>query len=162
RPDFLEQTRTLGKRRLCQRMHLGVRTPQQALRRARQVGGCCAGFKLALASLPAGLGMALMICGCGGRAPPHAPSEPPLGVLKVRAADVSLVSGESKQLTATGTFIDGSTQDLSTAVAWSSASTQVAMVSSTGLVTAKGAGLAAIAATSGTISAQASVNVTYQ
>ena len=113
-------------------------------------------------SLLAGLGMALMICGCGGNASSNGVSEPSLVSLSVSPSNLSVFTGESKQLTATGTFSDESTQNLSTAVAWSSANTQVAMVSSTGLVTAQGGGLAAITATSGSISAQASVSVTYQ
>src|SRR5215470_2868218 len=143
-------------------MHIGVRTPQQAVGRTRQVRPFCTGFELPLASLLAGLGMALLICGCGGNASSNGASEPSLVSLSVSPSNLSLFTGESKQLTATGTFSDGSTQNLSTAVAWSSANTQVATVSSTGLVTAQGGGLAAIAATSGTISAQATVSVTYQ
>ena len=50
-------------------MYIGVRTPQQAGGRARQVRRSCAGFELTLVSLLAGLGMALLIFGCGGSAP---------------------------------------------------------------------------------------------
>ncbi len=56
--------------------------------------------------------------------------------------------GETSQLTATGTFTNGTTQNLtSTCTVWASDNVTVATVSGSGLVTAQGSGAAVIATT---------------
>lgn len=54
--------------------------------------------------------------------------------------------GSDLQLTATGTFDNGSTADISDSVSWSSADTSIASVSETGLVTGTGVGQTTITA----------------
>ena len=77
---------------------------------------------------------------------------------------VSLAKGTSQQLTATGTFTDQSTQDLTRLVSWTSSDSTIAAVSnapgSRGLVTGTGAGSAAITAGLAGITGSASVMVT--
>jgi hypothetical protein len=57
--------------------------------------------------------------------------------------------GTTKQLTATGTFDDGSTQDLTNSAAWSSANSSVASIGPAGLAAANSVGSTSISATSG-------------
>jgi uncharacterized repeat protein (TIGR03803 family) len=59
----------------------------------------------------------------------------------------SIALGSRQQFTATGTFSDNSTQDLSADLTWTSSSTAVATVSSSGLVSTLGTGTATIIAT---------------
>src|SRR5207302_10623587 len=72
----------------------------------------------------------------------------------------SISKGETQQFVATGTYSDGSTQNLTSVVSWSSSQPGVATVSTTGLATGVGAGAAVIAATSGTVSGSTTLTVT--
>jgi hypothetical protein len=68
--------------------------------------------------------------------------------------------GASQQLTATGTFADGSTQDVTTAANWTSDTPSVATVGpSTGLATGVSAGSATITAAIGSITATTPLSV---
>ena len=58
--------------------------------------------------------------------------------------------GQTHQFTATGTFSDGTTPDLSTTVSWTSSDATVATISSTGLATALVVGTTIITATGAT------------
>jgi hypothetical protein len=60
-----------------------------------------------------------------------------------------IVVGEALQFTATGTFEDSATQDITSSVQWKSSDAGVASIDSTGLVTALSAGTTTITATSG-------------
>jgi uncharacterized protein YjdB len=80
--------------------------------------------------------------------------------LAVTPANSTLAKNATQQFTATGTFSDGSTQNLSSSVTWSSSSTAVASISSSGLVTAVGAGPSTIQAVSGSISGSTGLTVT--
>ena len=76
----------------------------------------------------------------------------------------SIANGTSLQLTATGTFSDRTTQNLTASVSWTSSDPANAVVSnaegSEGLVTGTGVGSARITATQGGVSGTASVTVT--
>ncbi|MBV9073275.1 MAG: Ig-like domain-containing protein [Acidobacteria bacterium] len=85
---------------------------------------------------------------------------PVLLSLAVTPANISLAKGGSQQYAATGTFSDGSTQDVSASVTWSSSNTSVAGISSTGLASALGVGNTTIAAASGQINGTTNLNVT--
>jgi uncharacterized protein YjdB len=78
--------------------------------------------------------------------------------------DSSIAKGTTVQLTATGTFSDGTTQDLTTQASWTSGNAAIAEVSSVagseGLLTGVGAGTATITATINTVSASTSATVT--
>jgi trimeric autotransporter adhesin len=69
-----------------------------------------------------------------------------LSSIAISPTTPSISVGQTQQLRATGTFSDGSTQDLTLFAAWSSDTATVAVVDSSGLVTAAGAGSANITA----------------
>ena len=79
-------------------------------------------------------------------------------------ANLSLANGTSGQFTATGTYTDNSTQNLTTAVIWSSSDAGVAAVSnatgSNGFATALGQGAATIGAAFAGVSGSTTLNVT--
>ena len=86
-----------------------------------------------------------------------------LVALSIAPSGATLAIGANKQLTATGTFSDGSTHDLTSAVTWSPSTGGIATVSNTegaiGLATAVGAGVVTVIATEGAISASTSLYV---
>lgn len=67
--------------------------------------------------------------------------------------------GKTKQLTATGSYSDGSTQDLTAQVSWQSSDPAKATVSTTGLVSGLSYGSTTVKATLGSISGSTLVNV---
>src|SRR5208282_6033908 len=71
----------------------------------------------------------------------------------------TLLPGATQQMTATGTYQGGGTQNITTQATWTSTNTSVATVSSTGIVTAQGAGSTTITATLSGISGSTTVMV---
>jgi hypothetical protein len=71
----------------------------------------------------------------------------------------SIALGTTQQFTATGTYTDGSTQDLSSAAAWSSSDTAIFTVNTTGLAVSVAIGTATITATANGISGSTSLTV---
>ena len=84
---------------------------------------------------------------------------PPLVGLSVTPASISIALGTSQQFTATGTYGDGSTQNLTSSVTWNSLSPAVATVTSAGLATSVSQGSTTITATTGAFNALASLSV---
>jgi hypothetical protein len=84
--------------------------------------------------------------------------------LAISPANPSIPRGTNRQFTATGTYTDGSTQNLTDTVTWSSSSTSVATISnaagSRGLATSVATGSTVITAASGAVSATTSLTVT--
>lgn len=80
--------------------------------------------------------------------------------IAVTPANFSIPPGGTAQLTATGTYSDSSTQNLTALVNWNSTNTAVATVSTSGLVTAVSAGNAGISAQLGPASGSAEATVT--
>lgn len=84
--------------------------------------------------------------------------------IAVTGTSLSIAQGTSEQLTATGTFNDGSTQNLTGSATWTSSDTTVATVSSSkptqGLTKGLTAGSAIISATSGSLTGSATLTVT--
>jgi uncharacterized protein YjdB len=85
---------------------------------------------------------------------------PTLVSLAVSPASASIALGTTVQLTATGTFTDGSTKNLTNSATWSSANTSIAAVSSVGLVTSNATGSATVTATYSGVSGSATLTVT--
>jgi hypothetical protein len=85
---------------------------------------------------------------------------PPLKSIAVTPANPSIVKGQTRQFTATGTFSDNSTQDVTSQVTWASATTSVATISGAGLASAIGAGTSTISAKLGTITGSTLLTVT--
>ena len=84
---------------------------------------------------------------------------PTLSSILIVPVSNALVPGQTRQLVATGVYSDGSSQDLTSQVSWSSSNQLIATVNASGLLTAIAAGQATITATSGSASGTASVNV---
>ena len=85
---------------------------------------------------------------------------PTLASLAITPNVSSLPVGENKQLTATGVWSDGSSQDVSQSATWSSSVGTLVGVSGSGAVTAKAVGTAMISAGFGSLSNTAMVTVT--
>jgi trimeric autotransporter adhesin len=74
---------------------------------------------------------------------------PTLSSIAVTPANPSIVKGNTQQFTATGTFSDNSTKDLTSQVTWASATPAVATITAAGLATGAGVGTSKITATLG-------------
>jgi hypothetical protein len=80
------------------------------------------------------------------------------GIL-VTLANTSIPVGNTVQLKATGTFTDGSTQDLTSSANWVSSSPAIASIRNPGVVTAVSIGATRLSAASGSIQGAADLNV---
>ena len=84
--------------------------------------------------------------------------------IEVSPADPSLAKGTTRQLIATGTYTDNSTQDLTKQVTWNVIDPSVASVSNAagtnGLITALAVGSATVSATLGSVFGTTTLNVT--
>lgn len=80
--------------------------------------------------------------------------------IAVTPANSSVIAGTTEQFTATGTYTDNSTQNLTNSVTWTTANSGVATMNAQGLATGVAAGSTTVTATSGTISGSAGLNVT--
>lgn len=86
-------------------------------------------------------------------------TKPVLTGITVGPPSPTVGQGSTLQMTATGTFDDGSTDRVSN-VSWSSSSPDIATISSSGVVTGVATGSTTITATSGSISGTVTLNVT--
>ncbi|HKM67458.1 MAG TPA: choice-of-anchor D domain-containing protein [Candidatus Acidoferrum sp.] len=80
--------------------------------------------------------------------------------IAVTPANPSILSNATLQFTATGTYSDESTQNLTSSVIWTSTSTNTAGISSSGFATAANPGTTTIVATLGNIIGQTQLTVT--
>jgi len=71
----------------------------------------------------------------------------------------TLAVGTTVQLTATGSYSDGSTQDVTSVAGWASSIGGVASIDVAGLVTARKIGTATVSATVGTVTGSVTVTV---
>lgn len=71
--------------------------------------------------------------------------------IQVTPATASRYVGQTQQFTATGTYTDGTTPDMSGSVSWNSSDTAKATISTGGLATAVATGTTTITATSGAV-----------
>jgi trimeric autotransporter adhesin len=79
--------------------------------------------------------------------------------ITVTPANPAVLLGTLQQFTATGTFTDQSTQDITSSVTWASSNNALASISGGGLAAALALGSLTISATSGSISGSTSVDV---
>ncbi len=86
---------------------------------------------------------------------------PALVSIALTPANPSVPAGQPQQFTATGTYTDGSHQNLTTTATWTSSAPSIATVSA-GLATTLSAGSTTIQATSGSISGSTTLTVTAQ
>jgi hypothetical protein len=88
------------------------------------------------------------------------PSASSLVALAVSPTNPTIQPSKTQQFTATGTFGDGSSKDVSTTVTWKSSATDVATINSSGLATAGTTlGSTTITASSGSISQSTTLTV---
>jgi hypothetical protein len=87
-------------------------------------------------------------------------SAPTLQSIAVSAANSTLRTGLSEQLTATGTFSDGSTQNVTNSVTWTSSNPAAVTVGTGAVVLAAGVGQAVISALQGTITGAVTISAT--
>jgi len=78
--------------------------------------------------------------------------DPTLTTLTVTPVTPSVVAGSTLQLTATGTYDDGSSKNVSGTASWSTSDATIATVNTAGLLTGIAQGTATITASSGAIS----------
>jgi hypothetical protein len=79
--------------------------------------------------------------------------------ISVKPTNSSLPLGLAVQFTATATFSDGSSQDVTDVASWSSTATSVAFITVSGLATAKNVGTTTISASFESVSASTSLTV---
>ncbi len=82
-----------------------------------------------------------------------------LSSISVTPANASIAAGSTQQFTATGTYSDGSTANITNQVVWSSSNTAVATMNSTGLATAVAGGNSTIKAVSGSFTGSTTLSV---
>jgi hypothetical protein len=98
-------------------------------------------------------------CGSGSAGNTNASLSSSLVSITVTPANASLDLGANLQFTATGTYSDNSTKDLTSAATWSSSNKAIATIVAEGLATSISVGSTVITATSGTISGNATMSV---
>jgi trimeric autotransporter adhesin len=129
-----------------------IATISNAAGTAGQVAGIVVGNTTAVATLS----------GISGKAAVNVTTAK-LTEIKVSPATATVTAGGKQQFTATGTYDNGTTLDLTTQVTWSSGSNTVAQISnaagSNGLATSLVQGTATITATMGTVSGTATLTV---
>ena len=115
-------------------------------------------------SIPIFILILALTIGCGGGGGGSNPVTKTLVSLALTPLNLSLPRGTVQQFTATGTYSDGSTQDLTTSASWTSSDTSVATISnaagSNGTATSIAAGTTTITAAIGGISASTPLTVT--
>ena len=111
------------------------------------------------------LSLALVVsCGGGGGGNTGNTTPPTLVSITLTPLNPSVITGASRQFTATGTYSDNSVQNLTASVTWSSTTAAVATISNDtgtqGLVSAVAAGTTTITATSGLVTGSTIMTVT--
>ncbi len=97
--------------------------------------------------------------GCGGSSLGTKTPPKTLTSISLSPAAPTIALGQSKQLTATGIFSDGSKQDMTKTVDWASAKPSVASISDSGLASGKLVGSSGLTATSGSVTASDTLTV---
>jgi hypothetical protein len=110
--------------------------------------------KLRMAGVFAALAIFAFSLGCRGFF-----VNPTLTTVTVGPTGFNLPVGSTQQMTATGTYNDGSTKTLTSGVVWTSSDGNVASISSSGKLTGVASGTATITAQSGTITGTATITV---
>ena len=113
------------------------------------------------------VGMAVIVCGMlfatgcgnGSSATKTPPPQKTLTSISVSPSTLPLSTGASQQLTATATYSDGSTANVTTAAKWTTSNAGIATVNSAGMVTAVAGGSVSIVAADSGKTGTASVSV---
>ena len=108
----------------------------------------------------------VLVSACGGGGGSSLPpgggggGAPTLTAITVTPASTSVTVAGTRQFTATGTYSDGSTADITSAAIWTSGTPSVATVNTTGPTTDVAVGTTTITAVSVTMSGSATLTVT--
>ena len=100
----------------------------------------------------------LTIAGCGQ----FFPSASTITALQVNPANATIQPGVNQQFTATATYGNSTTADVTSQVTWTTTPTSVATISSGGLLTAVALGTATVNAQSGSVIGSTNVIVTQK
>ncbi|PYX08243.1 MAG: hypothetical protein DMG88_11265 [Acidobacteria bacterium] len=98
-------------------------------------------------------------CGAGSLGPGVGGPSRSLVSIAITPVNAALLLGTLQQFTATGTYSDHSSQDITDSVTWSSSDISVASIAGGGLATALALGSVTISATSGSVTGSTTVNV---
>jgi Bacterial Ig-like domain (group 2) len=98
----------------------------------------------------------LTAAGCGG----FFPGSNSIASIQIAPTNASVAPGVNQQYSATATYGNNTTGDITTKVSWSTSPTSVATISSTGLLTGVSLGTATVKAQSGSVFANTGVTVT--
>lgn len=98
-------------------------------------------------------------CSGGGAATTSNPPARTLTSIAVTSASASVAAGLTDQFKATGTYSDSTTSDITSTVSWTSATPAVATINASGLASSKTQGTSLITATSGSVTASATLTV---
>ncbi len=79
--------------------------------------------------------------------------------IEVTPANPTIAAGTTQRFAATGTYSDGSTQDMAGKVSWTSSSTSVATIDGAGVATALAPGVTTISTTLGDVTGRATLTV---
>jgi hypothetical protein len=109
--------------------------------------------------LPSVVLMLAVFSGCGGGAAGTNPGPAVLSRIQVTGPSATLNVGQKQQMTAIGTYSDGSTKDLTSTATWSSSLTSVAAIAAGGMVTANATGSCTISAKLGNVTGSANLTV---
>jgi uncharacterized protein YjdB len=111
-------------------------------------------------SLLVGCGAGSLGPGVGGPSPGPSPGPSrSLVSIAITPANAALLLGALQHFTATGTYSDHSSEDITDSVTWSSSDISVASIAGGGLATALTLGSVTISATSGSVTGSTTVNV---
>lgn len=100
----------------------------------------------------------LFMAGCGK----FFPSAGSLVAISISPSNPTIQLAKTQQFSATGTFGDSSSKDVTSSVTWASSSTGVATINSSGLATAASTGTTTITASQGSISGTTTLTVSTQ
>jgi uncharacterized protein YjdB len=105
------------------------------------------------------------VTGCGSHSTPGGSgsttgSTPTLSSIAVTPNAATIAPAATQQFTATGTYSDGSTLNITSAVTWTSSATATATINTGGLATAVASGATTVTATDGAVSGTAMLTVT--
>jgi hypothetical protein len=102
----------------------------------------------------------IALFGCGG-GKPRPRTDPTLKSIVVTPTNSKMTIGRSstQQFTATGSYSDGSTRDLTASATWNSSDRYIAAVSATGAVSVNSAGTATISAKAGSVTGSTTLTV---
>lgn len=104
--------------------------------------------------------MLAVLSGCGGGTSITTPPPATLSSIQVTGGSGILTAGSNQQMTATGTYSDGTQKDLTGTAAWSSSNPNFATVAPGGLVKGIASGNLSITAKAGNVSGSSNLMVT--